>query len=59
MEFTDICHDGSMMNIWHIGGLQLTISILDKEHLCGKAFEVKVSYKSVFKLLVLDRDVIM
>jgi hypothetical protein len=59
MEFTDMCHDGSMMNIWHIGGLQLMISTLDKEHLFGKTFEVKVSYKSVFKLLVLDRVAIM
>jgi hypothetical protein len=35
------------------------ISTLDKEHLFGEAFEVKVSYKSGLKLLVLNRDAIM
>ncbi len=35
------------------------ISTQEKEHLFGKTFEVKVSYKSVLKLFVLNKDAIM
>lgn len=40
-----------LTNIWHLG-LQPIIFILNKKHPFGKAFEFKVSYKSVFKPLV-------